>query len=204
MIGYSGFLWHISIHTSTREVTQRWLHCVCKNINFNPHFHKGSDFWYSNSDKDDYISIHTSTREVTVPALASLYESYDFNPHFHKGSDDLTHIFVFFHKISIHTSTREVTLSRFTLSTNDLFQSTLPQGKWLRNGCIYWFVYRFQSTLPQGKWLVLLIDDDLRAIISIHTSTREVTLLQYLVGIYQIFQSTLPQGKWRWKVKTGR
>ena len=79
-----------------------------------------------------------------------------------------------------------------------LFQSTLPQGKWL---IIFtrldrWF--GFQSTLPQGKWPGPSIALPYSRSISIHTSTREVTCFGCMACMKPLFQSTLPQGKWRW------
>ena len=55
----------ISIHTSTREVTQAYFPCYLIALYFNPHFHKGSDKLVLETRQEDFISIHTSTREVT-------------------------------------------------------------------------------------------------------------------------------------------
>ena len=78
--------------------------------------------------------------------------------------------------ISIHTSAREVTVrSQQERTICSVFQSTLPQGKWLWDG------YRdrrrkiFQSTLPQGKWPAAIGAVTFLLSISIHTSAREVT-----------------------------
>ena len=57
---------------------------------------------------------------------------------------------------------------------NIIFQSTLPQGKWLSLFIVDRRGSQFQSTLPQGKWQKLS-----------HNNFP-----------YKAFQSTLPQGKW--------
>ena len=56
----------ISIHTSTREVTDGTATSDALHFDFNPHFHKGSDGIVSGVNViTEFISIHTSTREVT-------------------------------------------------------------------------------------------------------------------------------------------
>ena len=123
----------ISIHTSAREVTTLFNSFIYFFLNFNPHFRKGSDRLY----------------RVVIPLY--LY----FNPHFRKGSDGVVSIRANgTYKISIHTSAREVT-------------TVLP--------FLPLHLYIFQSTLPQGKWLLSKCELVLPKIISIHTSAREVT-----------------------------
>ena len=56
---------------------------------------------------------------------------------------------------------------------------------------------KFQSTLPQGKWLKYPLCKRQESCISIHTSAREVTITTPLYTLYLWFQSTLPQGKWQ-------
>ena len=98
--------------------------------------------------------------------------------------------------ISIHTSTREVTVVAHWQKCYTIFQSTLPQGKWLcichsfilaiyfnphfckgSDGSRLWKAFQtwFQSTLPQGKWRAMLGGGCKDMDISIHTSAREVT-----------------------------
>ena len=70
-----------------------------------------------------------------------------------------------------------------TLAKGDVqdteFQSTLPQGKWRRTVQNGGAACQFQSTLPQGKWQILLLYPLIYYQISIHTSAREVTKLQF-------------------------
>ena len=109
---------------------------------FNPHFRKGSD--------SAGFSGHTIVN--------------DFNPHFRKGSDDYKGDTEMNNIISIHTSAREVTFP---------FSRRIPAG-WV-----------FQSTLPQGKWLMCYSGYRVRAYISIHTSAREVTRQGWKTKAYQ-------------------
>ena len=55
--------------------------------NFNPHSHKGSDFFPGTTVIQDKISIHTPTRGVTCSETGNKQIVIDFNPHSHKGSD---------------------------------------------------------------------------------------------------------------------
>ena len=191
---------NISIHTSTREVTAlwhleknyrkfqstlpqgKWLAAVWilnGSVNFNPHFHKGSDH----------------------PGYNTSLPGRDFNPHFHKGSDSrqpalwttCPYFNPHFHKGSDYPYWNDI-------SKTYVFQSTLPQGKWLRPRQNWRGFWLFQSTLPQGKWRLFHSRNrfitnfnphfhkgsDKRFfgmarvnVISIHTSTREVTHLSY-------------------------
>ena len=99
----------------------------------------------------------------------------NFNPHSHKGSDYTESYFGNVVPISIHTPTRGVTYVPDTNNSNEIFQSTLPQGEWP------WTVLRMSDFLP----------------ISIHTPTRGVTGDYIKAGDILLFQSTLPQGEWR-------
>ena len=132
MKGFVDFL-KISIHTSAREVTQPWCGWFGKGINFNPHFRKGSDWNYHKCRiTTRVISIHTSAREVTKQKKQTKQSYRNFNPHFRKGSDSSNLIRADVYDISIHTSAREVTGYGSGKSYHvALFQSTLPQGKWL-------------------------------------------------------------------------
>ena len=143
----------ISIHTSAREVTVFTERSVTDEIDFNPHFRKGSDIYRSEL----------------------CYRKSHFNPHFRKGSDgtmlllrvqliisihtsarEVTAVSVYmagFSPISIHTSAREVTYGlRDHSEEAHIFQSTLPQGKWPHPLVSSKVPSSFQSTLPQGKW----------------------------------------------------
>ena len=101
--------------------------------NFNPHFRKGSDWNYHKCRiTTRVISIHTSAREVTKQKKQTKQSYRNFNPHFRKGSDSSNLIRADVYDISIHTSAREVTGYGSGKSyLVALFQSTLPQGKWL-------------------------------------------------------------------------
>ncbi len=187
----------ISIHTSAREVTNTWL---------NGRYRTAISIHTSAREVTSYsplygsiilISIHTSAREVTAPTAPVFFNSC----------------------ISIHTSAREVTMrshhrplrkhhfnphfrkgSDFIMQTQILkkrFQSTLPQGKWLKSG---W--------MPQTSTSIS-IHTSAREVtdpigysprsdrISIHTSAREVTGFGWFgFAERDRFQSTLPQGKW--------
>ena len=151
----------ISIHTSAREVTVSRKCGIAININFNPHFRKGSDCIMYRWILTTKISIHTSAREVTfIPC------------------DPFTIC-----NISIHTSAREVTpCDDLSESGSVRFQSTLPQGKWreeipekqlIRNHFNPHF--RKGSDCPRScSWC--------SGNISIHTSAREVTSAVLLSG----------------------
>ena len=164
----------ISIHTSTREVTKS-----CE--------------WFRKSFK---ISIHTSTREVT-PQYKAFADNYIIS--IHTSTREVTKIIFKWcarSQISIHTSTREVTYIFFMLISLVLFQSTLPQGKWLflrifiRCHCL-----DFNPHFHKGSDCAF-VPIHPHFVISIHTSTREVTGKQILSVWGKKFQSTLPQGKW--------
>ena len=142
----------VSIHTSAREVTcvsskpfrsaQVSIHTSAREVTgYGGLFRRGAG-----------VSIHTSAREVTAHRLvfrAQLHQfqstlpqgkwrytyllpvvAEGFNPHFRKGSDLLTFKRLPPFAVSIHTSAREVTQSLFFCASAELFQSTLPQGKW--------------------------------------------------------------------------
>ena len=79
----------ISIHTSTREVTAR--NCNVE-VDTNISIHTSTrevTIYIKSTDKDTLISIHTSTREVTLAGTTILVLAKNFNPHFHKGSDNV-------------------------------------------------------------------------------------------------------------------
>ena len=146
---------------------------------FNPHFRKGSDRWQAVAYRWFEISIHTSAREVTKSWSVDKECQWNFNPHFRKGSDGL------------HDRTSEARMDfnpHFRKGSDCMccngirwykwFQSTLPQGKWPKFKKSYLIIWRFQSTLPQGKWLAAQANRIRVAIISIHTSAREVTIFR--------------------------
>ena len=158
---------------------QRWWSCSVLSWCFNPHFRKGSDEAVAPEPVWAPVSIHTSAREVTQTMFR--YQTY--------------------HRVSIHTSAREVTTIVIKHLLLQVFQSTLPQGKWLlidakreadacfnphfRKGSdlfcsICFFNLRlFQSTLPQGKWLYEHFCNLHSVLVSIHTSAREVTIRRF-------------------------
>ena len=146
---------------------------------FNPHFRKGSDRWQAVAYRWFEISIHTSAREVTKSWSVYKECQWNFNPHFRKGSD------------GVHDRTSEARMDfnpHFRKGSDCMccngirwykwFQSTLPQGKWPKFKKSYLIIWRFQSTLPQGKWLAAQANRIRVAIISIHTSAREVTIFR--------------------------
>ena len=77
-----------------------------------------------------------------------------------------------------------------------MFQSTLPQGKWLTDTGFSWHtrVSIHTSAREVTIWCTLIL---VRLAVSIHTSAREVTKVQDVANVHLEFQSTLPQGKWR-------
>ena len=191
----------ISIHTSAREVTGFPLIALHSTLYFNPHFRKGSDgavfitcpilayfnphfrkgsdWWQAVAYRWFEISIHTSAREVTKSWSVYKECQWNFNPHFRKGSD------------GVHDRTSEARMDfnpHFRKGSDCMccngirwykwFQSTLPQGKWPKFKKSYLIIWRFQSTLPQGKWLAAQANRIRVAIISIHTSAREVTIFR--------------------------
>ena len=142
----------VSIHTSAREVTTlhfnskwirmfqstlpqgKWLKSPLKILyiaSFNPHFRKGSDAVVVSLIHGAQVSIHTSAREVTRQRPKRQRKNWGFNPHFRKGSDtDCEGTGNHWERVSIHTSAREVTGMEGDWDEIEVFQSTLPQGKW--------------------------------------------------------------------------
>ena len=129
-------------------------------INFNPHFREGSDTTEFQTQMLEIISIHTSAREVTFLLIGLSYIRYYFNPHFREGSDSMMPIMA-------------LTWGYF----NPHFREGSDCG---RNGIIMHSFY-FNPHFREGS-------DDLMAIfglfsaISIHTSAREVTVLNQILG----------------------
>ena len=78
-----------------------------------------------------------------------------------------------------------------------LFQSTLPQGKWRQEiGDVLGLLYISIHTSTR-EVTVPIIKHPIQCCISIHTSTREVTSINMPKRLEtNKFQSTLPQGKW--------
>ena len=165
--------------------------------NFNPHFREGSDnnmgFTLSVdkgfqstlprrkwqicgiTDRDIHGFQSTLPRRKWQVMCFCCGPAADFNPHFREGSDAA------FHKIPC---------------LPDLFQSTLPRRKWPAGDGKGTGADGFQSTLPRRKWQGTGADGIIRpdfnphfregsdwttfktfliAVISIHTSAKEVT-----------------------------
>ena len=78
------------------------------------------------------------------------------------------------------------------------FQSTLPQGKWPVQRGRKSYDWRISIHTSAREVTVINITELQKMRISIHTSAREVTLLNNLHDHADKFQSTLPQGKWRY------
>ena len=76
------------------------------------------------------------------------------------------------------------------------FQSTLPQGKWPVQRGRKSYDWRISIHTSAREVTVINITELQKMRISIHTSAREVTLLNNLHDHADKFQSTLPQGKW--------
>ena len=107
-------------------------------------------------------------------------------------------------EISIHTSAREVTDPSEEIAATTIFQSTLPQGKWLRCGFIPVQVHDFNPHFRKGSdsiskncfWCSTDFNPHFRKG-SDHASGQ--ILLQQ-----DKFQSTLPQGKWLYPIMTNQ
>ena len=147
----SDTVFHISIHTSAREVTQRTECLLSPLYNFNPHFRKGSDTTASTCltalrDFNPHFRKGSDPFKYAAPAIVN-----DFNPHFRKGSDHETHVTLWDLGISIHTSAREVTDFRLEILAGNVI-SIHTSAREVTYGFLYSPVYSsFQSTLPQGK-----------------------------------------------------
>ena len=129
-----------------------WL-CQSNTWNFNPHSHNGSDtIGFRVVVPRYYFNPHSHKGSDYANATKFLLIN-DFNPHSHKGSDAVGTENLWKLVISIHTPTRGVT------------------GV-LISHCV---CGRFQSTLPQGEWLKTYNDAYEALVISIHTPTRGVT-----------------------------
>ena len=206
----------ISIHTSAREVTEvflskmiitkfqstlpqgkwhTWLDCHRICTDFNPHFRKGSDAVVHAHIAIDIKFQSTLPQGKWQKSSWGSWASEYFNPHFRKGSDIFQSAESAVNSISIHTSAREVTGQGELQTRISLFQSTLPQGKWLSAREIFHRSWNFNPHFRKGS------DSDsacavVFAYISIHTSAREVTERYKHHLSTTVFQSTLPQGKW--------
>ena len=120
----------ISIHTSAREVTPKFVD-DCMSL---------------------YISIHTSAREVTKQtAKQDSVSCISIHTSAREVTETLT-LISFMETISIHTSAREVTLIRNGLSMYGMyFNPHFRKGSDLSDLLFRRLVVKFQSTLPQGK-----------------------------------------------------
>ena len=143
----------ISIHTPTKGVTDILMRFQSINANFNPHSHEGSDVislpsffqmiaFQSTLPRREWhfqclicfntkanFNPHSHEGSDTICKRLSPPEN-DFNPHSHEGSDAMIFFDSSFNSISIHTPTKGVTSGSTYLSTNFLFQSTLPRREW--------------------------------------------------------------------------
>ena len=162
---------------------------------FNPHFRKGSDST-ERAKTDEPYDFNPHFRKGSDCIISRIEQKWNyFNPHFRKGSDEGKWIIPSSVHISIHTSAREVTKCKQYRRINSLFQSTLPQGKWPSAYNLFRWYDNFNPHFHKGSdRLIGLMQWGY--LISIHTSTREVTLCILVIYYSCIFQSTLPQGKW--------
>ena len=125
------------------------------------------------------ISIHTSAREVTLH-LSQFHSCYLFQSTLLQGKWRIKALKSFSDVISIHTSAREVTGGKvFIKRPLRNFNPHFRKGSDHSNLDGLWPYGIFQSTLPQGKWQILLLYPLIYYQISIHTSAREVTKLQF-------------------------
>ena len=77
-----------------------------------------------------------------------------------------------------------------------VFQSTLPQGEWLKS-CVFLSSHStFQSTLPQGEWPTTQVKLSLYFKFQSTLPQGEWRNLSITIFPYSSFQSTLPQGEW--------
>ena len=147
---------------------------------FNPHFHKGSDLYIPFCQGRRHgISIHTSTREVTVWDLQADPVLDDFNPHFHKGSDRPNSSALFMLKDfnpHFHKGSDKTSLSLWTTSID--FNPHFHKGSDLRQAFKrdFFIISIHTSTREVTDELLKKIQE---ISISIHTSTREVTLYSF-------------------------
>ena len=210
---------------------------------FNPHFRKGSDkgvslrrggcSWFQSTLpqgkwlwsfrlRSAGLKLFQSTLpQGKWPAAGLVVDGVrGFNPHFRKGSDYVRSRGCSAFYVSIHTSAREVTPHLYhDILTHFLFQSTLPQGKWLYSRA--WWCYPLHVSIHTSarevtlrlafatQQMLVSIHTSAREVtvmtasdyrkdgVSIHTSAREVTIQSYVSARITAFQSTLPQGKWR-------
>ena len=212
------FCKEISIHTSAMEVkvwsdslAEPYMHfnphfrkgsdsagCprYCHYDDFNPHFRKGSDST-ERAKTDEPYDFNPHFRKGSDCIISRIEQKWNyFNPHFRKGSDEGKWIIPSSVHISIHTSAREVTKCKQYRRINSLFQSTLPQGKWLFREELKGHQNNFNPHFRKGSDI---LDDSYPVIvgyfnphfrkgsdpsvpvplahhsISIHTSAREVT-----------------------------
>ena len=151
-----------------------YAHAMATAWNFNPHFRKGSDITPKGSSSSATISIHTSAREVTVIQIRKRKQT----------------------KISIHTSAREVTCVKYFFIVAVVFQSTLPQGKWLLQVqcktmlCDFNPHFRKGSDGSRGGYPA---DPDH---FNPHFRKGSDPSTEHRPIAWSTFQSTLPQGKW--------
>ena len=107
------------VHTSfqstlPRRERRKFCEILSSDIDFNPHSHEGSDWWWdSRCSQTDRISIHTPTKGATSVKLSRFAFLPNFNPHSHEGSDLSLHVKLFTSTISIHTPTKGATFFCF-------------------------------------------------------------------------------------------
>ena len=170
---------------------------ICRTAQyFNPHFRKGSDKIATGFPIERVISIHTSAREVTdgewwekdicrfqstLPQGKWRQDGHadlpyeNFNPHFRKGSDsDSNHGDQQVFHFNPHFRKGSDRFLIFCLRLLNIFQSTLPQGKWLVTPYKVVSKGHFNPHFRKGSDLSSF-RHPLKSVISIHTSAREVT-----------------------------
>ena len=186
----------ISIHTSAREVTVFTERSVTDEIDFNPHFRKGSDIYRSElCYRKSHFNPHFRKGSDFPPHPFTPF-CYYFNPHFRKGSDEPLLLSDPLLTISIHTSAREVTaVSVYMAGFSPISIHTSAREVTSLEDLTAYAQKDFNPHFRKGSDCVKDVLWQLVKI-SIHTSAREVTYgLRDHSEEAHIFQSTLPQGK---------
>ena len=147
--------WLISIHAPTREATF-WPHTgQCIRLEFQSTLPQGKRHYDGDVVGNwNHISIHAPTREATI-------------------GNDLEYIL---ERISIHAPTREATMSNVGFTTNQEFQSTLPQGKRRHHLPVHRTYRQISIHAPTREATIFGVEYTDKTRISIHAPTREATL----------------------------
>ncbi len=142
------------------------------------------------------ISIHSSTQELTNMTNYKLIVDNDFNSQLHAGADKKIRNTKTLLTISIHSSTQELTKIWKQKSWCRRFQFTAPRRSWRKVVMLGNNITNFNSQLHAGadivdpKWI-------LNGMISIHSSTQELTWLETTTAINgNLFQFTAPRRSW--------